>query len=167
MKRPALLAPALALLFPVILAAHGVESSIATGAAGFGAETVRFMYSTGEEMAFTLVRVYAPSRPDTETVQSITDRNGYYSFVPDEEGQWRITAEDDAGHRGEIKLTVAASGGVATVSGGTGGTPLAARVVLGLSLILNIFAVYRFILGRALQKAGPEAERSKDGEHAY
>ncbi|MDR1319520.1 MAG: hypothetical protein LBJ90_07835 [Treponema sp.] len=168
MKRPALfvfLAPGLALLFPVILAAHGVESSIAAGAAGFGTGTVRFMYSTGEEMAFTLVRVYAPSRPDTETVQSITDRNGYYSFVPDEEGEWRITAEDDAGHKGEIKLTVTASGGAAAVSGGT--PPPALRVILGLSLILNIFAVYRFILGRAIKTPGPEAGNRKGGEHAY
>jgi nickel transport protein len=166
MKRLALFASGIALLFPAMLAAHGVESSVATGTTGFGTETVRFMYSTGEEMAYTLIRVYAPSRPDTETVQSITDRNGYYSFVPDEEGEWRITAEDDTGHRGEIKLAVDASGNAAAVSGGTGGTPLALRILLGLSLILNIFAVYRFVLRRAKTPA-PEAGPPKGGEHAY
>jgi nickel transport protein len=168
MKHCVFLAPGIALLFPAMLAAHGVESSVAAGAAGFGTGTVRFMYSTGEEMAFALVRVYAPSRPDTEIVQSITDRNGYYSFIPDEEGEWRITAEDDAGHKGEIKVTVTASGGcAAAVTGGIGGTPLALRVILGLSLIVNIFAVYSFILGRGPKAAVPEAWFKKGGGHAY
>jgi nickel transport protein len=156
------LVPGIVLLFPAILAAHGVDPSVATGTTGFGTETVRFMYSTGEEMAYTLVRVYAPSRPDTETVQSITDRNGYYSFVPDEEGEWRITAEDDTGHKGEILLAVAGSGNAA-VPRGTGGTPLALRVILGLSLILNIFAAYNFILRRGLKVSASQ----KDREHAY
>jgi nickel transport protein len=166
MKGRILFLPGIALLFPAILAAHGVEVSLATGAAGFGAETVRFMYSTGEEMAYTLVRVYAPSKPDTEIIQSVTDRNGYYSFVPDEEGEWRITAEDDMGHKGEISLTVtgggASAGSAVNAAGGTGGVALTLRVVLGLSLILNIFAVYSFILGRR-----PEAGSGKGGEHAY
>ncbi|MDR2133949.1 MAG: hypothetical protein LBP27_02485 [Treponema sp.] len=159
-----ILAPGIALLFPAILAAHGVEVSRATGTAGFGTETVRFMYSTGEEMAYTVVRVYAPSGPGTEIVQSITDRNGYYSFVPDEEGEWRISAEDDMGHKGEITLAVAGGGnaGAGNAAGGTGAAPPALRVILGLSLILNIFAAYGFILGRGF-KAGPR----KGGEHAY
>jgi nickel transport protein len=148
---------AAALLFPAVLAAHGVEVSF--GAEAFGSEAVRFMYSTGEEMSFALVRVFAPSRPDTETLQSLTDRNGYYAFVPDEEGEWRITAEDDMGHKGEIKTTVAAvgtgaaPGGSAAASGGRG--PVVLRVILGLSLILNIFAAYGFALGR------------KGGKHAH
>jgi nickel transport protein len=167
MKRRMFLAPGIALLFPAILAAHGVEPSVATGTTGFGTETVRFIYSTGEEMAYTLVRVYAPSGPGTEILQSITDRNGYYSFVPDEEGEWRITAEDDTGHRGEIKLTVAGSKDAAVVPRGTGDTPLTLRVIFGLSLILNIFAAYSFILRRRIKATGPEAGSQKGGEHAY
>ncbi|MDR2094952.1 MAG: hypothetical protein LBP76_05465 [Treponema sp.] len=172
MTRRILLAPGIALLFPAILAAHGVEVSVATGTTGLGTESVRFMYSTGEEMSFALVRVYPPSKPDTEIVQSITDRNGYYSFVPDEEGEWRITAEDDMGHKGEITLTAAGGGNAGVenaVSAGSasGGTPLALRVILGLSLILNIFAVYSFILGRRLRPRRPAKASPQGGEHAY
>jgi nickel transport protein len=164
MTRRFLLAPGIALLFPAILAAHGVEVSSATGTTGFGTESVRFMYSTGEEMAYALVRVYAPSKPDTESVQAITDRNGYYSFVPDETGEWRITAEDDMGHKGEITLAVAGGGnaGAANAASGTGRTPLALRAILGLSIIFNIFAAYGFILGRRVKAVSP-----KGGEHAY
>ncbi|MDR1636067.1 MAG: hypothetical protein LBR93_01890 [Treponema sp.] len=160
-----------ALLFPAVLEAHGVEVSRVTGAAEFGAETVRFMYSTGEEMSFALVRVFAPSRPDVEILQTLTDRNGCFSFIPDEEGEWRVSAEDDMGHRGEIRINVGAgnAGAVETASGGLIKTPLVLRLILGLSLILNIFAAYRFILRRRVLAADvpPRDARGKGGEHAY
>ncbi|MDR2133781.1 MAG: hypothetical protein LBP27_01645 [Treponema sp.] len=168
MNRRLLLASGAALLLPAILAAHGVEVSVATGATGFGGETVRFMYSTGEEMSFALIRVFAPSGPSTEIVQSITDRNGYYSFVPDEEGEWRITAEDDMGHKGEITLTAAASGNSVRDAGGTGAAPPVFRVILGLSLVLNIFAVYSFVLGRGTEAGRRrEAGLRKGGKYAH
>jgi nickel transport protein len=163
---PVVVLLAAALVFPAALAAHGVEVSLVTGETEFGGETVRFMYSTGEEMSFAVIRIFAPSRPDTETLQSLTDRNGCFSFVPDEAGEWRVSAEDDMGHKGEIRINVAGSGkpGLAgTASGGTGKGPLVLRLILGLSLILNIFTVYRFVLGRRVPAAGP----GKGGEHAY
>jgi nickel transport protein len=159
---------AAALLFPAGLAAHGVEVSLVTGETEFGGETVRFMYSTGEEMSFAVIRVFAPSRPGVETLQSLTDRNGYFSFVPDEAGEWLVSAEDDMGHRGEIRINAGASGKAgAEVSGGK--APLILRLILGLSLILNIFTVYRFVLGRRAPAAGKESRvaAGKGGEHAY
>ncbi|MDR1031327.1 MAG: hypothetical protein LBL76_10715 [Treponema sp.] len=164
-----LLAPvAAALLFPALLTAHGVEISIATGMTRFQTETVRFMYSTGEEMSYARIRVYAPSNPETEIVQSITDRNGYYSFVPDDEGEWRLTVEDDMGHKGEIRV-IASSAGNRAVTVPSRTTPLGLRIIFGLSLILNIFAVYHFVLGRGLKVLGkqPKPGPPKGGEHAY
>jgi nickel transport protein len=163
---------AAALLFPIGLAAHGVEVSLVTGETEFGGETVRFMYSTGEEMSFAVIRIFAPSRPGVETLQSLTDRNGYFSFIPDEAGEWLVSAEDDMGHRGEIRINVGASGNAgAAASGRTGKAPLVLRLILGLSLILNIFTVYRFILGRRALAAGkgarPRGAAGKGGEHAY
>jgi nickel transport protein len=162
---PLLVLLAAALVFPAALAAHGVEVSLVTGETELGGETVRFMYSTGEEMSFAIIRIFAPSRPDVETLQSLTDRNGYFSFIPDEPGEWRVSAEDDMGHRGEIRINVGGSAG-AVVSGGTGKTPLVLRLILGLSLILNIFAVYRFVLGRRVPAPGKLREAA-GGKHAY
>jgi nickel transport protein len=168
MKRPilfpraALLVSALlipAALAPATLAAHGVEVSRVVDAGEFPSETVRFMYSTGEAMSFATIRAYAPSKPDVETVQSITDRNGFFSFVPDEEGEWRISAEDGMGHKGTIAVPVARGGGGKDSPAPAGGkTPLALRVALGLSLILNVFAVYHFALER--RAGGKEGQRA-------
>jgi hypothetical protein len=165
---------AAALLLPAIAFAHGVEIYDETGQAG--ARTLRFMYSTGESMLFATVKVYPPSTPDATVQESMTDRDGYFSFVPFENGHWRLTVEDDMGHKGEVILTItsAESGADAgdaaassVVMGGTGRVPLALRVVFGLSLILNIFAVYSFILKRGFKIPGPEAGSQKGGEHAY
>jgi uncharacterized GH25 family protein len=160
MKRNILFVP-VALLFPAMLFAHGVEISLATNTVPI--ETVRFMYSTGEAMSVAIIRVYAPSKPEVETVQSITDRNGYFSFVPDEAGQWQITAEDGMGHKGAIMVST--ENGAAgenpraeMAPGVTSKMPLALRMTLGVSLILNVFAVYYFALKkRAAKKDAPHA----------
>jgi uncharacterized GH25 family protein len=156
MKRTIIFAPVMAaLLFPAMLAAHGVEVSHVTGVQ---TETVRFMYSTGEAMSFAIIRTYAPSRPDIETVQSITDRNGYFSFVPDEEGEWLVSAEDGMGHKGSITVAVGSTAEENPRDGVNSKMPLAFSIALGLSLILNVFAAYYFVLKkRAAQKEGTNA----------
>jgi nickel transport protein len=165
---------AAALLLPAAASAHGVEIYDETGQAG--ARTVRFMYSTGESMLFASVKVYPPSTPDATVQESMTDRDGYFSFVPFENGPWRLTVEDGMGHKGEITLTVTGvgsgddAGNAAAASaapGRTDGAHPALRIMLGLSLILNIFAVYRFILERRSKARRPDAGARKGGAHAY
>ena len=144
MKRLCVLCALLAAVFPAAAFAHGVEISEATGQVAL--RTARFMYSTGEPMLFAKIRVFAPSRPDAPAQESIADRNGYFSFVPFESGEWRLTAEDGMGHKGDIIIAVA--DGPETAASAPEAP--AARVpglvagVLGLSLILNIFALWYF-----------------------
>jgi nickel transport protein len=123
------------------LYAHGVE----TEALSAPASVVRFWYSTGEAMAYADVRVYAPASPGAETIAGWTDRNGFFSFVPDESGGWRVEAEDGMGHKGEITV-YAEKNENDDAKQSAGGGPLWLRSILGVSLILNIFAVYRFAL---------------------
>jgi uncharacterized GH25 family protein len=52
-------------------------------------------------MLFAKVKVFPPSSPDAPARESIADRNGYFSFVNDEPGEWRLTAEDGMGHKGK------------------------------------------------------------------
>jgi nickel transport protein len=166
----------LALLLPAAVFAHGVEIYDETGQAG--ARTLRFMYSTGESMLFASVKLYPPSTPDATVQETMTDRDGYFSFVPFEDGPWRLTVEDGMGHRGEITVAVSGAGSVGdagnadipnAAAGGNGGAHRALRVMLGLSLILNIFAAYSFVLGlgRRLKARRPGGEPPKGGEHAY
>ena len=71
-----------ALTIPAALFAHGVEASLGTGGAFFAACTVRFCYSTGEDMSFAKIKLYSPASPDVDVLQGITDMAGYFSFVP-------------------------------------------------------------------------------------
>jgi nickel transport protein len=150
------------LILPASVFAHGVEISDVTGQQDI--YTIKFSYTDGTPMLFAKVKVFPPSSPDAPAQESIADRNGYFSFVNDEPGEWRLTAEDGMGHKGEIM--VAAAGGT-EAAGGAGETPdktgskapLPPLLVLGLSLILNVFAVYNFALTGLAKKRGGYAHQ--------
>jgi nickel transport protein len=137
---------AAAWIFPAPARAHGVEVSEETGRVAIRA--ARFMYSSGEPMLFAKIRVFAPSRPDSPAQESTADVNGRFSFVPFENGDWRLTAEDGMGHRGEIIIPVAGEGETPGAAerkpAGAGKPPASIAAALGLSLILNIFALWHF-----------------------
>jgi hypothetical protein len=150
----------LVLSLPARIFAHGVEAAEVSGRPDI--RTVRFGYTDGGPMLFARVKVFAPSSPDTPAQESVADRGGYFSFVNDEPGEWRLTAEDGMGHRGEIVVTTTAAalpaGGEAGEPAKTGGpASLPLRLILGLSLILNIFAVYYFALTRFPKKRDAHA----------
>ncbi|GHT71961.1 hypothetical protein FACS1894110_25910 [Spirochaetia bacterium] len=140
---------AVILFLPAAAFAHGVDISDVTGQAGV--RTIRFGYTDGEYMLFAKVKVYAPSTPEATVQESMTDRDGYFSFVHFERGDWRLTAEDGMGHKGEIVIAVAdeAAPGELIAERNTSSSnklPRPIAVILGLSLILNVFAFYRFVL---------------------
>jgi nickel transport protein len=141
------------ILLPATVFAHGVEIFDVTGQAGV--RTLQFMYSTGESMLFASVKVYPPSTPEATVQESMTDRDGYFSFVPFENGPWRLTVEDGMGHKGEVVVTVAGvtteTAAAARNAASSGKLPAPIAVVLGLSIILNVFAFWYF-LGRKRQK---------------
>jgi len=135
---------------PLFLCAHGVEVSQAV----LNAEqlkTVRFGYSTGEAMAYAKVKLYPPSNPTVETMKSLTDRNGYFAFVADETGEWRVEAEDGMGHKGVISLALGAPASAPTQNSDTKASA-AFRIVLALSLIWNISALYVFMRNRRVER---------------
>lgn len=138
-------------VLPAVIFAHGVEIFDETGKPDV--HTVRFMYTDGESMLFAKVKVFPPSSWDAPALESVADRYGYFSFIPFEDGDWRLTAEDGMGHKGEIFITTAANPAEQTAqrapSAGKIMTP--AAIVLGLSLILNIFAFW-YLLGKKLKK---------------
>ncbi|GHT87188.1 hypothetical protein FACS1894137_13990 [Spirochaetia bacterium] len=142
---------ALILSVPYTAFSHGVEVSDVTGLTGV--RTVRFSYTDGTSMLFAKIKVFPPSAPDTTAQESIADRDGYFSFVPFENGDWRLEAADGMGHKGEIVLTVAdgtapeAAGMAAGMAAGSSNKlPRLIAIILGLSLILNVFAFYHFVL---------------------
>jgi nickel transport protein len=137
-------------MIPTAAFAHGVETAEVTGRVDL--RTAQFLYSTGEPMLFAKIKVFAPSRPESPAQESAADINGYFSFVPFETGDWRLTAEDGMGHRGEIIIPVAGEGeedgpnnaGAERNAAPSGRLPAPVAAALGLSLILNIFALWHF-----------------------
>lgn len=100
---------------------------------------VLFHYSTGDPMSWTGVRVFAPD--GAEWVQARTDAAGVAAFAPDRSGLWRIQARDEEGHQAEAEVVVdsAATAASAPHSSGDGHGALWPRVLLGLSLLANVF----------------------------
>jgi uncharacterized GH25 family protein len=153
------------LFLPASAFAHGVDVSDVTGQAGV--KTVRFGYTDGESMLFAAVKVYPPSTPDATVQESMTDRDGYFSFVPFESGDWRLTAEDGMGHRGEIVITVSDETVAVVNTAPSGKLPTLIATVLGLSLIFNVFAFW-YLMGRKFKKPGTPAKNSaQEATHAY
>ncbi|MHB9291622.1 nickel transport protein [Hollandina sp. SP2] len=146
----------LLLMIPAAVFAHGVEIFDVTGQQDV--YTIKFSYTDGTPMLFAKVKVFPPSSPDAPAQESIADRNGYFSFINDEPGEWRLTAEDGMGHKGEIVVTTVGAGPGAEEAGKPAGektgeqASLATRLILGLSLILNVFALYSFILRGIIKK---------------
>jgi nickel transport protein len=131
---------------PAAAFAHGVDISEATGRVDL--RTIHCLYSTGEPMLFAKIRVFTPSRPDAPAQESVADLNGYFSFAPFEAGDWRLIAEDGMGHRGEIIVAVddgAAPGEAAVTGAAPAKPPTLIAAALGLSLILNLFALWHFV----------------------
>jgi hypothetical protein len=111
-------------------------------------------------MAFAKIRLFAPSRPEVEALSSLTDRNGRFSFIPDEEGPWTVEATDGMGHQGSITLNRAAVELTGTAPAEPEKqAPLLTRMILGLSLILNIFAVYSLVIRGITKKRGGHAHQ--------
>jgi hypothetical protein len=163
-------------VLPASAFAHGVEVFNETG--NPGVQTIRFGYTDGEPMLFARVKVFSPSSPDAPVQESIADRAGYFSFIPFEPGEWRLTAEDGMGHKGTITISVNAEGGASVESAGAAGAagagtnsrpPLALNIVLGLSLLANIFCGW-IIAARGKRRvaaAGASGAANGEGGDAY
>jgi nickel transport protein len=96
-------------------------------------------------MMYAKVKLYPPSNPKIETVKSLTDKNGFFAFVPDEEGEWRAEALDGMGHRGELVINVSENFSATNDKQSAASVSTLFRIVLGLSLLFNIFALYGFV----------------------
>jgi nickel transport protein len=160
-------------MFPALVFGHGVEV-YDISAEDIRARMVYFKYSTSEPVSFAKIKLYPPSTRDKniESLVSITDRNGYFSFIPDETGEWRIDMEDGMGHKGTINVTVSDENATADTETdkktSSQRVPLAVAIVLGLSLLANIFTVWSLIIRGAVlswQNGRDGGKPDKSGGH--
>jgi len=64
-------------------------------------------YGTGEPMQGATVKIYAPDQPDTPWMETTTDDQGRFSFLPDSklEGEWKVEIEQE-GHEDILYVPV-------------------------------------------------------------
>jgi nickel transport protein len=138
-------------LFPAVLlianlAAHELEATVTLAAP---AVVIRAAYAGSEPVPFAKVQVLTPSSPAQEFQAGVTDRRGYFSFVPDGPGAWRVVIDDEEGHRREVAVTVP-DPFHASVSATGRSTSRLERAVLGLAIIIGATGfVYGFKVRRA------------------
>jgi nickel transport protein len=90
-------------LLPAVLGAHEIEMSVSMAAP---AVIVRSVYGGSDPVSFAKVQIFSPSQPSGEFQTGLTDRRGYFSFVPEGGGVWRVLVDDEEGHRAEVSVTV-------------------------------------------------------------
>ena len=146
-------------LSPDPAAAHGTDYRILDSE---GAIVVEFIYDDNQPMRYAEVLIFSPEDDDIEYQNGRTDMNGRFAIYPDAPGKWRIQADDGTGHLERVSIEVAADDtgedtgeeGVSSVSERTtaqgrdhhhNGLPRIWAVILGISLIMNLFfGLYHF-----------------------
>lgn len=150
------------LIFSVISAhAHGTDCRIIEDAE---AVTFEFFYDDKEPMQYSEVLVFSPNDDRIEYQNGRTDSKGRFSFFPEAAGRWRIEVNDGMGHlaKGTVDIpavdakTVPEAKDKKNKADFSGNISKPLKIILGLSIILNIWAVFSFLKIRSVNKKGSE-----------
>ncbi|MDR3203875.1 MAG: hypothetical protein LBV23_03905 [Deltaproteobacteria bacterium] len=120
-------------------------------------------YDDGTPMAFAKVKIFSPNESAIEFQTGNADRNGFFCFRPDLNGVWSFEATDGQGHlaKGQIEGLISKSEKMVgnNVSQVAQLQPNASdcvnrhstlKVILGLSLILNLTLLSYFVVKRKI-----------------
>ena len=108
----------------------------------FRAIPLEFFYSTGEKMSYREAKVFSPKDSKFAAQTGRTDEEGRFAFIPDCVGEWRVIVRDEEGHQCTAELDVAVNDNE-KVSVPKTQADLAARAILGVSIIFNIAMIIR------------------------
>ncbi|MCW5963329.1 MAG: hypothetical protein KIT83_04760 [Bryobacterales bacterium] len=107
----------------------------------------------GEEAAcFLAVRVLAPEerQPAADAFQTgRTDRDGRFVFLPNRPGLWKVSVDDEMGHRATQEVTVTnAPAPPTSPAEGTGGRTNSDKLLVGLSVLFGVTGLLMAWLSR-------------------
>jgi nickel transport protein len=131
-----LMLPAFALTLP----SWGHELEVKTQLAA-PAVIVHATYAGTEPVPFAKIQIFSPADPSKEFQAANTDKRGYFSFVPEGSGSWKVVIDDELGHRKEIAIAVPDSFTNNTSESSNGGSR-AERALLGIALIFGVTGVW-------------------------
>lgn len=125
---------AVAVFFACRLLAHDLEARVTQTAR---VVVVRATYGGSQPVAFAKVQVFHPKQVGREYQTGLTDQRGYFSFVPESPGSWRVVIDDEEGHRKEIEVAVAETFASQPAVEASGGPARWERALVGLALIFG------------------------------
>lgn len=134
-------------LLAIAATAHDMEAGIQLAAP---AVIVKATYAGSQPVAFAKVQVFAPGAPTAEFQTGLTDKRGYFSFVPETAGDWRVIFDDEEGHRREVTVSVPQrfAEGAATTT--TASVSRLERAMVGIALILGVTGIWYGVKARKL-----------------
>jgi len=156
---PFLLAMVWIMSFSSGAAAHGTDYRVLDDTVVIAAE---FFYSDKEPMRYAEVLVFSPENQDVEYQNGRTDQNGRFAFCPEMPGKWQMKVNDGMGHavRAEVSVNTGKTGSGALKDLADNAPPAAAaaaaskwiKIVLGLSILLNLFLGLHVWKSRSIRK---------------
>lgn len=113
---------------------------------------IRASYFQAEPLSYAEVMIYSPEGNDVEYQYGRTDKSGFFAFVPNRTGDWKITIDDEMGHSEGTPVTItddffAAGEATAVVTYGKQRSSIQDlhplyKIVFGLALMFGIAGIF-------------------------
>jgi nickel transport protein len=104
MRKYFLLCIILILTINIDSSAHDVTVEITKS---YPSVIVRASYFQAEPLSYAEIMIFSPESDVVEYKYGRTDKSGYFAFVPNSRGDWKITVDDEMGHFNETIVTIA------------------------------------------------------------
>ena len=104
------------------------------------AVVVRARYGASEPLEFAAVELLSPGTPRQASNRGRTDARGYFSFVPDRAGEWKVLVDDEMGHRIERAIPVPPDFERSSAEA-AGPAPRVDRAITGVAVLLGLTGV--------------------------
>jgi len=127
---------------------------------------IRANYFQAEPLSYAEVMVFSPESDAVEYQYGRTDKSGYFAFVPDGAGDWKITVDDEMGHFKETVVTITEDffngGNAAAVDARTNDRSSihdlhpVYKIIFGLALIFGITGIFYWFKARQALQAKPD-----------
>ncbi len=137
---------------PGMAGAHGVFHQVTRSEAVL----VTAEYDDGDPMSYAEVKIHPPGDGKIAHQTGRTDRNGCFAFVPDVQGQWRVTIDGGMGHVVEAVVTVDEAFHVRREDGDRRNFPKWQGIAVGLGIIFGLCGI---IYGQWMRKWGRPSTR--------
>jgi nickel transport protein len=129
-------------LFLILLASSAAAHELGIYVHESGqAVVMRASYGGHDPARNARIAVFAPDAPEPAFQIGQTDLNGFFSFVPDQPGEWVVQVDDETGHRERTTVTVGDEA-AASVEAPHSHQPTWQKLLIGLSLIVGFSGLF-------------------------